>query len=372
MPSPETSSGTRAPTAARTTAAVGPHPPRRASRFPRPTPALPGLAVCLGAAVLAWGLAQLLPGVSPLLVAILAGSLWRNLAPVPQVLAPGVTLSAKKLLRTGIVLLGLQVPLSSVLDLGAGVLAVVVLSVAVTFLGTLWIGHLIGIGLAQRLLIASGFSICGAAAVAGVDGVTRAREEEVATAIALVVLFGTLMIPLVPFLGGLLGLEGQTLGIWIGASTHEVAQVVAAGGAVGGGALAVAVTVKLARVLMLAPIAAGVAIHRRRSIPSAGAAGSAASAGAAGRAGRPPTVPLFILGFIVAMALRTSGLLPEPVLAGTQVLQTLLLSAAMFALGLGVHVKSLLRLGYRPILLGALSTAVILATSLGGIAALGL
>lgn len=370
MPSPETSSGTRAPTAARTNAAVGPHPPRRASRFPRPTPALPGLAVCLGAAVLAWGLAQLLPGVSPLLVAILAGSLWRNLAPVPQVLAPGVTLSAKKLLRTGIVLLGLQVPLSSVLDLGAGVLAVVVLSVAVTFLGTLWIGHLIGIGLAQRLLIASGFSICGAAAVAGVDGVTRAREEEVATAIALVVLFGTLMIPLVPFLGGLLGLEGQTLGIWIGASTHEVAQVVAAGGTVGGGALAVAVTVKLARVLMLAPIAAGVSIHQRRSERAEVAA--TRGAGAAAAVKRPPLVPLFILGFIAAMALRTTGLLPEPVLDGAQILQTMLLSAAMFALGLGVHLRSLLRLGFRTILLGALSTAVILATSLGGIAVLGL
>ncbi|WMY79143.1 putative sulfate exporter family transporter [Citricoccus sp. I39-566] len=346
-----------------TAGGVRPRPAAPAHGSPRPTAALPGLAVCLGAGVLAWGLGQLLPGVSPLLVAILAGALWRNLAPVPARLAPGVAVSGKRLLRAGIVLLGLQVSLGSVLGLGAGVLAVVVASVTVTFCATLWIGHLLGIGLAQRLLIASGFSICGAAAVAGVDGVTRAKEEEVATAVALVVLFGTLMIPLVPFLGGALGLEDQALGIWIGASTHEVAQVVAAGGTVGGGALAVAVTVKLARVLMLAPIAAGVAIHQRRSIPSAGAAG---------RAGRPPIVPLFILGFIASMALRTTGALPEPVLAGTQVLQTLLLSAAMFALGLGVHVKSLLRLGYRAILLGALSTAVILATSLGGIAALGL
>ncbi|NUL45409.1 putative sulfate exporter family transporter [Cellulosimicrobium funkei] len=351
MTFPETARGAR------------PRPAAPAPGSPRPTAALPGLAVCLGAAALAWGSAQLLPGVSPLLVAILAGALWRNLAPVPVRLGPGVAVSGKRLLRAGIVLLGLQVSLGSVLSLGAGVLAVVVASVTVTFCATLWIGHLLGIGLAQRLLIASGFSICGAAAVAGMDGVTRAKEEEVATAIALVVLFGTLMIPLVPFLGGLLGLEDQALGVWIGASTHEVAQVVAAGGTVGGGALAIAVTVKLARVLMLAPIAAGVAIHQRRG---------GGTAEAADRAGRPPIVPLFILGFIAAMALRTTGVLPEPVLAGTQVLQTLLLSAAMFALGLGVHVKSLLRVGYRPILLGALSTAVILATSLGGIAALGL
>lgn len=355
-PRPAMPGGTPEPPPRRTLAALLSRP---LSSFP--TAALPGLAVCLGVAVLAWGSAQLLPGVSPLLVAILAGALWRNLAPVPARLAPGVAISGKKLLRAGIVLLGLQISLASVLGLGAGVLAVVVLSVAVTFLATLWIGHLLGIGVAQRLLIASGFSICGAAAVAGVDGVVRAKEEEVATAIALVVLFGTLMIPLVPFLGGVLGLPEETLGLWIGASTHEVAQVVAAGGTVGGGALAMAVTVKLTRVLMLAPIAAGVSIHLR------GRTGAAV-----GRAKRPAIVPLFIVGFIAAMALRTTGLLPEPVLSGTQILQTLLLSAAMFALGLGVHLRSLLRVGFRPILLGAASTAVILATSLGGIAALGL
>src|SRR5699024_1169925 len=150
----------------------------------------------------AWFAAQLLPSISALLIAILFGALWRNLAPVPVVLDKGVKFSSKKLLRLGIILLGLQVSLSSILELGFGILLVVVISVAATFLATLWVGHLMGIGLAQRLLIASGFSICGAAAVAATEGATNAKEEEVATAIGLVVLFGTLMIPAVPFLGG--------------------------------------------------------------------------------------------------------------------------------------------------------------------------
>ncbi|MGM7666703.1 YeiH family protein [Microbacterium sp. A93] len=347
--------------------APGHRTPRGGFRFPSfPTAALPGLAVCLGAAVLAWGSGQLLPGVSPLLVAILGGVAWRNLAPVPARLDPGVAVSGRRLLRAGIVLLGLQVSLGSVLDLGAGVLAVVVLSVTVTFLATLWIGHLLKVSMAQRMLIAAGFSICGASAVAGADGVVKARQQEVATAITLVVLFGTLMIPLVPFLGGVLGLPEETLGIWIGASTHEVAQVVAAGGTVGGGALAVAVTVKLARVLTLAPIMAGLSIYVRRSEDRR----EDRHGGAATQGRRPPLIPLFVLGFIATMLLRTTGLLPEPVLAGTQILQTLLLSAAMFALGLGVHLRSLLRVGFRPVVLGALSTAVILGTSLGGIAVL--
>src|SRR5699024_6744314 len=127
-----------------------------------------------------------------------------------------------------------------------------VVSVTVTFFGTLSVGHLMGISFAQRLLIACGFSVCGAAAVAAAEVATEATEEEVATSSALVVVFGTLMIPLYPLLGSLLGMPDEMTGMWIGASTHEVAEVVAAGGAVSGAALAVAVTVKLARVITLA------------------------------------------------------------------------------------------------------------------------
>lgn len=328
--------------------------PHRDSLSPQGwTSILPGLLVCLVAGVLAWFVAHELPGLSALLLAILAGALWRNLAPVPTSLNPGVHIASKQLLRLGIVLLGFQLSRGAILGLGPGVLLVTILSVAITFAATLWIGKLLGIGLAQRLLIASGFSICGAAAVAATDNAVKAKDEETATALALVVSFGTAMIPAVPFLGHLLGLPDHSLGMWIGASTHEVAQVVAAGGAVGGGALTVAVTVKLARVLMLAPIIAGVTISmNRRGDVTAGE--------------RPPVVPLFVLGFVGTMLIRSTGVLPEGVLAAAQVTQTLLLAVAMFALGLGVHVKSLLKVGGRPVLLGLLSTVVIMTVSLAG------
>lgn len=287
------------------------------------------------------------------MIAILLGALWRNLLPLPETLNSGVDFSSVKLLRTGIIPLGFQLSLSAILDLGPGVLLVVLMSVAVTFGATLWIGHLMGIGLAQRLLIASGFSICGAAAVAATEDAARASKEETATALALVVFFGTLMIPLVPFMGHLLGLPDESLGMWIGGSTHEVAQVVAAGGAVGGGALVVAVTVKLARVLMLAPVIAGITVYMNRR-------------GEQRTGKRPPLVPLFVVGFVIAMLVRSAGVLPEGVLEVLQVVQTLLLAAAMFALGLGVHFKSLLKVGGRPVILGMLSTLVILVVSLGG------
>ncbi|MBO1267750.1 YeiH family protein [Arthrobacter cavernae] len=314
---------------------------------------LPGLVACIigGAASMAG--AKLIPGASPLLIAILLGALWRNALPVLPSLGPGVTFSSKKLLRTGIVLLGLQLSLSTILGLGPGVLLVVVLCVGVTFGATLLIGGWLGIELPQRLLIAAGFSICGAAAVAATENATRAKQEQVATAIGLVVLFGTLMIPAVPAVGALFGMDESAIGMLIGASTHEVAQVVAAGGAVSSSALAVAVTVKLARVVTLAPIVAGLSIYMRKKH-------------SVGEAKKPPLVPLFVLGFIAAMLLRTTGTVPAPLLEAAQLAQTFLLAAAMFGLGLGVHIRGLMRSGSRSLVLAALATIVILVVAVAG------
>ena len=293
-----------------------------------------------------------------MLIAVVLGALWRNLIPVPAILEPGIAMAAKRVLRWGVVLLGLQLSLPAILALGPGVLLICVCAVAVTFFATLALGKVLGVDPELRLLIASGFSICGAAAVAGVQGAVKAPQEKVAAAVALVVLFGTLMIPAMPLLIGALGLSDGDAGTLIGGATHEVAQVVAAAGIAGGGAiLAVAVPVKLARVVLMAPVVAGVSLvmRRKNGAPVAGQK-------------RPPILPLFVVGFVAMVLVATTGLVPAPVLDATKVLQQLLLATAMFALGLGVNVKSLIKLGIRPVVLGLLSTLVIIAVVLIGIA----
>lgn len=328
----------------------------------------PGLLATLIAAGVSVLVGRLVPNLSPLLVAIVLGVMWRNLIGTPAAWAPGVQFSAKKLLRTGIVLLGLQVSLDEVLGLGGWTILLVVAAVSITFLVTLLVGRMLGVPLAQRILIASGFSICGAAAVAAAEGVIESKDEDVATAIAFVVVFGTLMIPLLPLAVALLSLDEHTAGLWIGASTHEVAQVVAAGGLVGGTALAVAVTVKLARVVMLAPVMAVLGVSRRRDLKARAItnATDAAEAESASASKLPPLVPLFVIGFVAAMLVRTWGVMPGPVLDAAAIVQQVLLAAAMFALGLGVHVKSMLRVGGRPVVLAASSTVLILAIGLAG------
>ena len=315
----------------------------------------PGLLLCAAAVAVAMAAGAFLPGVSPLIIAIVLGITLTNVVRLPAAMAPGITFAAKKLLRLGIVFLGLQLVLSDIVSLGAPMLVVIVCIVAGGIFGTLLMGRLLQMRRAQVLLIACGFSICGAAAVAGVEGVTDAEEEDVVTAVALVVIFGTLMIPLVPLLAGLLGLGPELAGMWAGGSIHEIAQVVAAGGIIGGGALGVAVVVKLARVLMLAPVMAVLSLRQRR-------AGTAKPGER-----RPPVVPLFIVGFLAMVLLRSTVDLPDvAVHVGSQV-QTALLAAAMFALGCGVKFRSLAAVGARPFILAASATILVAGIALAGI-----
>ncbi len=341
---------------------------RPVATSPAASSVLPGLALVLVATVAAMVLHHALPAVSPLLVAIMAGALLANTAPLPAAIEPGVAFSAKRLLRVGIVLLGLQLVLGDILALGWGVIAVVVAVVLLGMLGAVWLGARLGLTWSQRILIASGFSICGAAAVAAVDGVIDADEEETATAIALVVVFGTAMILAVPLLATLFGLGDESAGMWAGASIHEVAQVVAAGGAIGGGALAVAVVVKLARVLLLAPVllVLGLVVRRQAVADRPADLGQAA-----GQAKRPPLVPLFVSAFLGLVLLRSTGLLPEAVLVPAEFCGTALLTAAMFALGLGVRVSAMRKVGPKPFVLSAAATVWVAAIALGGVLLVG-
>lgn len=369
--------------------------------------ALPGLVLSLLVGVVATWINHLVPTLSGMLVAILAGIIWCNIRRPGPRLQPGIAIAGKQVLRLGIVLLGLQLAFSDIAAIGGGAFLLAVLCVAGTFLFTVLVGRALRLAVPLVLLIASGFSICGAAAVAGAMAVSDADEDDTATALALVVLFGTLMIPLMPLLVHALGFDETASGMLIGLSTHEVAQVVAAGGIIGAQTLSVAVTVKLARVLMLAPVMIGLSGWRRwlvrqeqrqnkRQARAAAASQSGGNTslpggsnnGQAGartgqsaeasenantpgtRAALPPLIPAFVLGFIICVAVRSTGLIPMAVLDVIKPVQTVLMSAAMFALGMGVHFRSIIKVGLRPVVLAALATAFIIGLATLGVSLL--
>jgi uncharacterized integral membrane protein (TIGR00698 family) len=289
-------------------------------------------------------------------VAVVLGALAANLTginrgPTGAALRPGLRFANRTLLRAGVVLLGLRLSLTDVRDLGGPTLLAVVLVVAATFFGTRWLGARFGLSPGFALLVATGFSICGASAIAAAEPFSDATEEELAYALSLVTLCGTLAIFVLPPLGALLGLPDEVFGAWVGASVHDVGQVVAAASTHGSVALRAAVVVKLTRVVLLAPIVTGLALTRKR------------------RCADTPTtdvspLPLFVVLFLVAVVARTVLDIPAATLDAAEQLETWLLGAGLFALGCGVDLSRLRRLGGRPLALGLASWAMIAALGL--------
>lgn len=308
----------------------------------------PGLAMVSLLAAMAFGLRALFPAIplSPLMLAICLGMLWRNLFGVPAAAAAGIAASLKRPLRLGIVLIGLQLTIGHLVDIGAAGLALLIACVVLTFCFTLMMGRVLRVESGMAQLIAAGTSICGASAVVAANSVIRGRGESVAYALGVVTLYGTVAMFSVPLLGSLAGFSDQAYGLWVGASVHEVAQVVAAAFAHGPIAGEYGTASKLARVLMLAPmvIVLGQLLARR---------------GHAGAAEAP--VPWFAFGFILMVGVASTGFLPASVLSAVAILAQVLLALAMAAVGLETDLRQIRAEGWRPLALGGLATLFIAA-----------
>ncbi|MEV0117447.1 putative sulfate exporter family transporter [Streptomyces sp. NPDC050844] len=320
---------------------------------------LPGLALAALGVAAAGAVHALLPAVPMLTAAVVLGL---AAAHVPGVRAAvrgrgkaGLSLAGKRLMRLGVVLLGLKLSLDDVLGLGWATVVMVLGVVAATFFGTWWLGRRMGLPGDQPLLIATGYSICGASAIGAVSEVSESEERDAAVSVALVTLCGTLAIAVLPLLQGPLGLSDAEFGRWAGASVHDVGQVVATAQTAGAGALADAVLVKLMRVAVLAPLVAAVALSVR------------ARASAPRAAKRPPVVPLFVAGFIGMVAVRSTGWVPGSVLDLAGHAQELLLAAALFGLGAAVDLPSLTRTGGRVAALGLCAWVVVAGVSYVGV-----
>jgi uncharacterized integral membrane protein (TIGR00698 family) len=322
---------------------------------------VPGLAVVSVLSVFAFVLAEP-SSLSPLVVGIALGAIVGNVWGVPEVLAAGVGFCARTLLRIGIVVLGLRLSIGDVAGLGADGLLVVAMVVTITFFGTQWIAIRLGVGRDLGLLVATGYSICGASAIAAVNGVVRADEEETAYAITLVTICGTLSIFVLPVVADRVGLVGAEFGTWVGASVHDVGQVVATASTGDAAALEAATVVKLTRVVLLAPLVALVSLSARRRRPTS----LSAASNAAEVEQHPPLLPLFVVGFLAAMLVRSTGVLGDGVLDVAATLEKVLLTFALVAMGMGVRFAQMRRLGPRPLVLGLMSWVLVAVTAYVG------
>ena len=289
---------------------------------------------------------------SPMVVGIVLGMLYANSLRnnLPETWVPGIKFCSKRILRTGIILYGFKLTFQDVAQVG---LSAIVLD-AIIVCGTIGIGVLVGrllkIDRSIALLTSCGSAICGAAAVLGVDGAIKPKPYKTAVAVATVVIFGTLSMFLYPILyrAEIFDLSPAMMGLFTGATVHEVAHVVGASNAMGAEVSNTAIIVKMIRVMMLVPVLLVIAWAVARNIGKQGVAADSNSGASS------ITIPWFAVLFLVVIAFNSLNMLPVDVVEWINQLDTFLLTMAMAALGAETSIDKFKKAGFKPFLLAAI------------------
>ncbi len=267
----------------------------------------------------------------------------------PEKTESGIRFTGKKILQYAIILLGFEMNLFHVVEVGEQSLYVMVFTLAAAFLAALVVGRLMGLDRDMTALVGAGTAICGGSAIAAVAPVIGAKDRDVVISIATIFFFNVIAVFLFPFLGHTMGMSDQGFGMWAGTAINDTSSMVAAGYAYSHDAGAYATIVKLTRTLVM------------RGAKKSGAGFSLRR-----------IFPMFVLYFIVACIVNTTGILPAELSHGLGMLGKFAIVLAMSAIGLNTDLPSLVKNGARPLALGMVCWAAVAVTSLVVQHALGL
>jgi uncharacterized integral membrane protein (TIGR00698 family) len=324
---------------------------------PEPKPSaglwLSGIAFTIVIAAFGYALSKV-PGfdrVGPLACAIVIAVIYRQFLGYPEKIRAGIQFSSKRFLRFAIILYGLKLNIDIVLHQGLGLLARDVGVIAFAILFTVWLGKLLKAESSLVMLLGVGTGVCGAAAIAAVSPIIKAKDEDTAIGVGIIALVGTIFSIIYTILRPFLPLSAIDYGIWSGISLHEIAHVALAGAPAGPDGLAIALLAKLGRVLLLVPLCFILMFWVKRK--------------SAGKAGETKIeFPWFLIGFIL-MSLFGSYVLGKSIpvskaaMDGVANATTFILTTAMVGLGLNVSLRDLRTKAARP-LIAMLITSVVL------------
>ena len=346
-------------------------------------PAFPGLNLVIGVAIAARFLQGLLPGptlnraVSEVLVAVVLGLYIRNTLGVSPRFEPGVRFSLQRILRLGIILLGLRLSLQDVAATGVTALVLVAVCITMALLMAYGAGRLFKIPARLAALIGVGTAICGNSAIVATAPVIEAKEDDVSFAVATITLFGLIAVIFYPIIGHVIGLSDRVFGLWSGTAVNDTSQVVATGAAYSSAALNVATVVKLTRNTLMAPLIVliGLVYSRASQRQLTGKAAQAAHL----TLGK--LVPWFVLGFLTLSLVRTggvaTGILPQnmdkpgalqsaaAMLKFVDEMAKFCILMALAGVGLGTNLQSMRKTGFKPFIVGLCVAAGLAVVSLG-------
>lgn len=274
-------------------------------------------------------------GAPVMLMALLIGMAFTFLAEPDMKTAEGIEFASKKLLRLGVALLGLGITVQQIAAAGIGVVLLVFAGVGLTILAGVALARVTGRSLPFGLLTGGAVAICGASAALAISSVLPksgpGQERDTIFTVIAVTALSTLAMIVYPMIGAALGLSDHAMGVFLGATIHDVAQVVGAGYSVSDEAGATATFVKLLRVALLVPVVVLLSLMFSRG-------------GAAGQGGRLP-VPFFVIGFAALVLIGSTNVIPPEISALLLDLSRWCLITAIAALGMKTSLKKLGEVG---------------------------
>jgi uncharacterized integral membrane protein (TIGR00698 family) len=299
----------------------------------------PGVLACAVVAAAATFLSQHY-GAPVMLFALLLG-MAMNFLSGDGPCVPGIEFTARQVLRIGVALLGLRITIGQIAELGWHPVLLVVLSVALTIAVSMLAARLLGFQGIFGLLTGGATAICGASAAlalaAALPGHPQKERATLFTVVGVSAL-STLAMIVYPMIAQAFGLDARLAGIFLGATIHDVAQVVGAGYSMSQETGDVATFVKLMRVAMLLPVIVFAVILTRARGKDAGGS-------------RPPLLPWFAVAFAVLVAVNSTGWLPAALTSLGSDVSRWCLVAAIAAIGMKTQLGELATVGLKPVML---------------------
>lgn len=327
---------------------------------------LPGIIVSAAIAALSVFIEGLLPVhvIGAAVIAMFIGMALNPLIKKTTLFAAGIKFTSKKLLKFAIILLGLSLNITVILNVGKMSLAVMIFTLLTCFGGGYFIGKALGLNWKLSNLISAGTGICGGSAIAALSTTIDADDNDVAYAMSATFLFDIAMIVLFPLMGQALGMSAEAFGLWAGTAVNDTSSVVATGYAFSEAAGDFATMVKLTRTLAIIPTVLtfafiGLRLKRKEALAT-GENGDNLKANFSFK----KVFPWFILGFLAMSIIASIFTLPEAVTATTKTASKFIMVSALAAIGLNTSFSGLKKSGIRPMLHGFIISALVVVVAL--------
>jgi uncharacterized integral membrane protein (TIGR00698 family) len=318
---------------------------------------LSGIMLSGGIAAMAYIISLYLPSgiLGETLIALLLGMLLNPLVCRYEVFGPGINWTSKKILRAGIIIAGITLSFPQVIKAGKYALLLMLFTLATSFGVGYVCKKIFKINWKLAGLLSVSTAICGGTAVATVGPTIRAKNRDIAYAISATFIFDIITVIAFPWIGRLLGLGDTGYGLWIGTAVNDTSSVVAAGYAFSDAAGLLATIVKLTRTLFIVPVVLVFSwIYAKKETPSQTAA----------KVDIRKIFPWFILGFLAVVGIRSTGFVPDTIVAAMSFLSKFFLSMALAAIGLNTSLKEVAGVGIKPMIAGVIIDTSVVFVSL--------